>query len=1385
LPRSLRIVRTVVLSLLVLVAVVVAAVTLTPPGRGLLASVASSLASADGRTVTISGLKGLWLGPLQVDAVTVGDAEGPWLTLRDASADISYLDLLSKKISADSLRVGRIEVARAPLPGPVAAEEPSTTFQLPVDVDIAAIELPEIVLGEALAGEVATLSAAGKLLAEASPLKIVTQAKVERIDQRPGELDIDVTFVPDENRLDVKVEGEEPQGGVIANLLRLPGAPPISIAAEGSGPASDWRGQGAIAVNEAVAAKFNGRHQFVEGGSRIEFDTEGEFGQFLPEVVRTLGEGQSKLSFAGTLKTGGGITIEEASVVSASLEGRASGSVDPKGVSDLSFDIRASGEPVTLSFSEGENLVTLAIRSAEGSISGTGAKPKLDATVSLASLVHPQATLRDIGVDLSSPGFDVATRTGPVTVRGRIGAAETLIAPLVPFLVGQIALAAEAEIGETSIEVRAASLEDDAIKASAAGTLSRIDGQARFDLDADVARSALPESVHALLDERVRLAGRITRDADRALTASDIRLASGPLTTEGSVTIADGRVAADLEGALADLSRLAADVSGAASFDLTASGAFLAPDLSVTIASERIESGGRAITGLQLKATGKADRANPTADVSLSGKVGDQDLSGSAKLATADGKRSLSALDVTLGDNRISGSLDLDDGFVPTGSIAFELPDIGPLAALALQQISGSASGSVDFSNDATPSMQVRATVPSFRRDTVSGQGISIEAQVADYLAAPAVSGRIRAQSVDAGAKISAVDVTLTRDGVWTGFDGGATVNGIPAKAAGRAKFEDGNATIELASGNATVQGLPITIARPSTLVVSGGTTRIENLVLGVSGGTATVTGTAGETLNLQAQLAGVPASIANSFSPGLGAAGTVSGTVRVTGTAASPSIGYDVRLAGAQTSQTVSAGFGAMAISSTGTFSGGALRFQAEVGEGGGLAMRGGGTVQTSGARTLDLNFSGRVPFGFLTRRLAAQGLALDGTADVSLTVGGPINAPVIGGSIRASGARFVDSGSGIAVNGINADISIARGVATLRTFTGTISSGGSVTAGGTVKIDAGAGFPADLTVKVVDGRYTDGRVVTANFSGDIAVKGPLASAPTLGGTINLGRTVITIPERLSPSLSRLNVQHRNASGEVAEQAEALRPASASGSGGGLVLDLTVNAPNQLFVQGRGLDAELGGTIRLTGPVSSPGATGLFTLRRGRLSILTRRLDFSEGTIGFSGSLVPMLDFTATSTINSSTVTVKISGEASDPKFDFSSTPAAPQDEVLAQLIFGRAMGSLSPLQIAQLADAAAVLAGVGGSTTLLDSIRSKIGVDDLDVRTDEKTGDTSVSVGKYLNDRTYLQIEKGSEPGSGKAAINLEVGKGLKLRGEATDAGETKGGIFFEREY
>ncbi|TIU03388.1 MAG: hypothetical protein E5W44_29755, partial [Mesorhizobium sp.] len=132
-------------------------------------------------------------------------------------------------------------------------------------------------------------------------------------------------------------------------------------------------------------------------------------------------------------------------------------------------------------------------------------------------------------------------------------------------------------------------------------------------------------------------------------------------------------------------------------------------------------------------------------------------------------------------------------------------------------------------------------------------------------------------------------------------------------------------------------------------------------------------------TLDINANLARVPVSLANSFSPGLDAAGSISGTVKVSGAPATPTVAFNVDASGVQTSQTRGAGLGGMNVSSSGTFAGSKLAFDANISDGAGLGLKGGGTVTTAGGPTLALDFKGKVPFSFLASKLAVQGLALN----------------------------------------------------------------------------------------------------------------------------------------------------------------------------------------------------------------------------------------------------------------------------------------------------------------------------------------------------------------------------------------------------------------------
>ena len=62
--------------------------------------------------------------------------------------------------------------------------------------------------------------------------------------------------------------------------------------------------------------------------------------------------------------------------------------------------------------------------------------------------------------------------------------------------------------------------------------------------------------------------------------------------------------------------------------------------------------------------------------------------------STAGGARELRDIDFSLGSNRLTGALTLDEQLAPIGTLQFDFPELARLAALANQTVEGAAKGS-------------------------------------------------------------------------------------------------------------------------------------------------------------------------------------------------------------------------------------------------------------------------------------------------------------------------------------------------------------------------------------------------------------------------------------------------------------------------------------------------------------------------------------------------------------------------------------------------------------------------------------------------------------------------------------------------------------------
>jgi translocation and assembly module TamB len=286
------------------------------------------------------------------------------------------------------------------------------------------------------------------------------------------------------------------------------------------------------------------------------------------------------------------------------------------------------------------------------------------------------------------------------------------------------------------------------------------------------------------------------------------------------------------------------------------------------------------------------------------------------------------------------------------------------------------------------------------------------------------------------------------------------------------------------------------------------------------------------------------------------------------------------------------------------------------------------------------------------------------------------------------------------------------------------------------------------------------------------------------VNGTVQLNRADISIPGGMPPDVAVLDVERDGA-----------KPAAAADKPVVINLHLDIHAPNRILISGRGLDAEMGGDLKVRGTTAVPVVNGGFELQRGFFTLANSKLTFTQGNVTFNGmglqkKLDPSLDFTAQTKAAEVTAVVHITGLADAPQIELTSTPELPQDEILARLLFGEPAAQLSALQLVQTGAALASLRSGGGGSSLnpVAKIQKALGLDRLSVGGDSSasgssassqtsTG-TSVEAGRYVSSRVYVGVKQ-STTGASKVDVDVDLTKRLKLQASLGNGTTTAQGV------
>lgn len=449
-----------------------------------------------------------------------------------------------------------------------------------------------------------------------------------------------------------------------------------------------------------------------------------------------------------------------------------------------------------------------------------------------------------------------------------------------------------------------------------------------------------------------------------------------------------------------------------------------------------------------------------------------------------------------------------------------------------------------------------------------------------------------------------------------------------------------------------------------------------------------------------------------------------------------------------------------------------------------GGIALRAGGQVGANG--TVNLTATGETPLGLTNNLLEPR--RISGGAVFDLAINGQPNLNALSGRIELNNARLAAPTLGQGLSHIAGGVTFANGTAQIG-LTGDVLSGGSVAVRGPISLASPQA--ADLAIDLSGVILKDPELYQTSISGGLTVRGPLTGGARISGQLTLGQTDIQVPSSGVGAFGDLPiVTHIGADAAIRAtldragvSADGTDRAADTGNARPFPLDITVSAPSRIFIRGRGLDAELGGTMQIGGTTNNIQPIGLFELTRGRINILQQRFDLTEGSASLQGDFEPYIRLVATTEARTgTTISIIVEGPATEPKVSFVSVPTLPQDEILAQLIFGRDLQNISPFQAVQLAAAVGTLAGRGGSG-LIDSFRQNIGLDDFDVATDQD-GNAAVRAGKYLSENIYTDVTVSSD-GSTEINLNLDITDEITAKGTVDAGGETGIGIFFERDY
>ncbi|MGE0151635.1 MAG: translocation/assembly module TamB domain-containing protein [Reyranellaceae bacterium] len=1401
----------------------------TPPGKRLLAGLIEDLAGSPQQQIRIEGLTGFVPFDIGVGRLEIADAKGVWLSASSLTLDWSPLALLGSRLKVERLHAAAVEIVRQPVDdGTSRSADDGAGSGLPRRIDIEAVRVDELTLGAEIAGERAQWRLQGAARVAGLQEDNWLTLKAERSDGGEGLVDLHGRYQGARQHLEIKLTARE-SAATINRYSQVEARTGVEMLADISGPLDGLNGTLTIDAGDMLRVDGQVRAERRAAATETTLTLTGRIGALGDDPWLEALRGDWSLTANGSFDAAA-IALRQAQLQGPPGRLSGSGRIDRR---DDTADLSFAASLAAVAFGKALPEATWQSLTAEGRLAGKLVRPSITAAVRVENAQLGEVKLGEAAVDFDGGIEADGTRAAIVqaglnrivlpaagdrtlTTEARIAASlsqprngpiavhDFNLASPVLSAEGSGQYEAQRNLASGTLRATAADLSvfADAVGLDIAGRLDLSlqaeragRQQTAIALDGTLQNGKLPQIPAPLLQPQLAVSLRGALGSDQAWSVQSLKLesAAGSLVAQGQGAGRQGQ--AQVEWTLHDLRTVDPQMAGRSSgiVELRQTADALTARLDGALSEARI--GVAEVPRLALILDARRAQGETTGTLSVDGQMRDAPIQGGGDFALADdGRAAVRNFDLHWSGIAVTGD---DFAIGPdgaSGDLAIKADNLQQLNPFLPVRLAGSLDATLKAV--ANNKIKVSAAARNFRLDdSVALDRAQIDGEIADPLGRAAFELTASAS----GSKLAGPlrQATLKASGTRADFafnlDG--TGENLRATAQGRAAIGESETTVSLQSLTAIQSGQQVVLASPARIRLAGETVSVERAVLRAGDGSVSVAGTLGPNGNLDVQGRGLPLQLLRAFDPDLQLFGVANFTAALTGPLAQPKIDLTLEASDMRLRTIRTAGIPPGALNAKAVLQGDTVTFEGRFSAGRDNVLNFSGSGPLPGPNGVGngrLRLEGGIRLAQLTPFLGGNG-RLNGNLAVDLTLTASNGAIGGDGAIRIVEGRYFNLANGIAIRDIAATIAVVGDRLEVRNFTARPRHG-EVTVDGHMRIDPQLTLPVELAIVARSARILDRRDVQATISANLRLSGSVGEGLSLDGNAKVERAELDLGANVSsgPEIASLDVREINRPGGAPDD----KPPRARLPGPELRLAVRIEAPQNVFVRGRGLDVELGGAFAVSGTLSQPRIEGALNLRRGTFSGVGRRLEFTRGTVGFPdpNRLQPAIDFTATARIEGGTAEIRISGTPEDPKVKLTSAPPLPEDEIMARLLFGRATAQLSPLQLAEIASSIGTLSGMASSGGgILENLRKALGFDRLGVSSDPDAtaagssplGGTSLEVGRNIAPGVYVGAKQGAASGSSSAVVEIEVTPNIKVESEVGTDARSKVGVTIEWDY